>query len=96
MSTEQSSKRVKLASAVIALGLVAAACGTGDDGDDLAAANATDDEAAQSADDAMEDDAMEDDAMEDDAMEEEDAMEETTPWRRTTPWRGTPWPRSTP
>ncbi len=78
-----------LLSLLVALSLIASACG-GSDGDDDAADSSDstteveasddgdamdDDEGEDHSDDAMEDDAMEDDAMEDDAMDD-DAMED--------------------
>ena len=66
-------RRLGLGAVLLALGLVAAACGS----DSTADAGSTSDAAAspaESEDEAMEDEAMEDDAMEDDAMED-DAME---------------------
>jgi len=84
-----SNKFARLLALLLALALVAAACGSSSDGesadvDDGGSALSTDNDAGDDGDDAMadEDDAMEDDAMadEDDAMEddamEDDAMED--------------------
>ncbi len=68
------SKLPKAASLLLAVSLLAAACGADDDSSaDVAAADQTEE---ATTDEAMEDEAMEDDAMEDDAMEDEEAMED--------------------
>ena len=71
----------RLLAALMALGLIAAACGSTTDtvtdaAQDVAEEVSGEEEARE--DEALEDEAMEDEAMEDEAMEDEDAMEDVS------------------
>ena len=72
MNRNPTTARTRVAALLVAIGLMAAACGSDDPAE---AGSSTTESTDAMEDDAMEDDAMEDDAMEDDAMEDE-AMDE--------------------